>query len=95
MWGDAHTSVRDALSFQPEMTLLVGMVLLGFALMGLFRSVWSCRGPAGAHVRVALSVMMGMGTQFPGDGRYTYLLMYHYLPAWHRDRCCCSPRSTG
>ena len=41
VWGDAHALVRDALSFQPGMTLLVGAVLLGFAIMGLFRSVWS------------------------------------------------------
>lgn len=82
LWSDAHASARDALSFQPEMTLLVGVVLLSFAIMGLFRSVWSWRVRLALTLGVALSVVLGMGTRFPGGGRYTYLLLYHYLPAW-------------
>jgi hypothetical protein len=85
-WGDVHARARQALPFQPEMTLLVGLVLLGFALVGLFLSVWHWRVRLMLAVGVAVSVVLAMGTRFPPGGRYTYLELYHYLPAWSSMR---------
>ncbi len=86
LWGDAHAGARQALPFQPEMTLLVGLVLLAFALLGLFVSVWSTRTRVLLAVGVAVSVVLAMGTRFPGGGWYTYLVLHDYLPAWDSMR---------
>jgi hypothetical protein len=86
LWGDVHARARQALPFQPEMTLLVGLVLLGFALVGLFLSVWHWRVRLLLAVGVAVSVVLAMGTRFPPGGRYTYLELYHWLPAWSSMR---------
>jgi hypothetical protein len=86
LWGDIHAKARQALPFQPEMTLLVGLVLLGFALVGLFLSVWHWRVRLLVAIGVAASVVLAMGTRFPPGGRYTYLELYHYLPAWSSMR---------
>ncbi|GAA4210757.1 hypothetical protein [Actinocatenispora rupis] len=86
LWGDAHAKAREALPFQPEMTLLVGMVLLAFALLGVVLSTWSVRTRVLLVAGVAVSVVLGMGTRFPGGGRYTYLLLHDHLPAWDAIR---------
>lgn len=86
LWGDIHAKAREALPFQPEMTLLVGLVLLGFALVGLFLSVWHARVRLLLAVGVAVSVVLAMGTRFPPGGKYTYLELFHYLPAWDSMR---------
>ncbi len=86
LWGDAHAGARQSLPFQPEMTLLVGLVLLAFALLGLFVSVWSTRTRVLLAVGVTVSVVLAMGTRFPGGGWYTYLLLHDYLPAWDSIR---------
>lgn len=85
LWGDAHADARQALPFQPEMTLLVGMVLLAFALFGMFFSVWRLRARLLLAAGVALTVVLAMGTGL-GGGRYTYQLLYDYLPAWDAIR---------
>jgi hypothetical protein len=86
LWGDAHAKARQALPFQPEMTLLVGLVLLAFALLGLFLSVWSVPARVLMAVGVAVSVALAMGTRFPGGGKYTYLLLHDHVPAWDAIR---------
>ncbi|HEY3506698.1 MAG TPA: hypothetical protein VGN37_28410 [Actinocatenispora sp.] len=86
LWGDAHAQARQALPFQPEMTLLIGLVLLAFALLGVVLSTWSVRTRALLVAGVAVSVVLGMGTRFPGGGRYTYLLLHDHLPAWDAIR---------
>jgi hypothetical protein len=86
LWGSAHDSARASLSWPPEMTLLVGFVLLAFAVLGLFLSVWSVKARLLMAAGVVVSVAFAMGTQFPGGGRYTYLLLYNNLPAWDAIR---------
>lgn len=86
LWGDTHAQARQALPFQPEMTLLVGMVLVAFAVLGLFLSSWRIRTRLLLLAGVAVSVVLAMGTAFPGGGRYTYLVLYDHLPAWDAIR---------
>lgn len=86
LWGGRQATARDALSWPPEMTLLVGFAVLGFAALGLFVSVWSVRARLLMALGTAVSVVLGMGTQFPGGGEYTYAVLYHYLPAWDAIR---------
>lgn len=86
LWGSAHDSARASLSWPPEMTLLVGFVLLAFAILGLFLSVWTIKARLLMAAGVVVSVAFAMGTQFPGGGRFTYLLLYDNLPAWDAIR---------
>ncbi|MGA8118004.1 MAG: hypothetical protein WCA46_30580, partial [Actinocatenispora sp.] len=86
LWGDAHAKAREALPFQPEMTLLIGLVLLAFALLGLVVSVWSVTARALMALGVVVSVVLAMGTRFPGGGKYTYLPLHDHLPAWDAIR---------
>jgi hypothetical protein len=58
----------------------------GWALGGWLVAAWQMTLGFGLGLGLALSVMIDMGTRFPGGGRYTYLLLCHYLPAWDAMR---------
>jgi hypothetical protein len=81
IWGAAHESARAALPFAPEMTLLPGFVLYGLAIGGIFFSIWTVRQRLLLLAGVLVTGILAMGTQFFG-GRYTYLLLFEYLPGW-------------
>lgn len=86
LWGDTHAHARESLPFQPEMTLLVGVVLVAFAVLGLVLSSWRVRTRVALLIGTVVSVVLAMGTRFPGGGRYTYLELYQHLPAWDAIR---------
>lgn len=82
LWGESHAAARDSLAWQPEMVLLPGIALLGLAAAGLLVSSWRRRQRLWLALGVAVTVVLGMGTNFFG-GKYSYLLLYEYLPGWN------------
>ncbi|MBP2473379.1 hypothetical protein JOF53_002251 [Crossiella equi] len=86
VWGDTAKAARDVLTAPAEMTLLVGIALIALAAAGLAASCWRPRTRLYLVLGTALSVLLLLGTKVPGDGEYSYLLLYHYLPAWDAIR---------
>jgi hypothetical protein len=86
IWGDLHAGVRQGLFWFPEMTLLPGFALLGFALAGLFFSIWTVRQRIVLAAGVVVSVVLGLGTSTPGGGKFTYLLLGKVLPGFDELR---------
>jgi len=79
-WGEAHAAARAGMEAPAEMTLLPGLVVLVLAVAGVALSVWSVRQRTVLAGLTVLSVVLAMGTQFPGGGRFTYLVLFHHLP---------------
>ncbi|MCK2240546.1 MULTISPECIES: hypothetical protein [unclassified Crossiella] len=86
IWGDVSERGRAGLAAPAEMTLLVGLILITLAVFGLTVSAWSRKTRVWLTVGTAVSVTLALGTKVFGDGEYTYLLLYHYLPAWDAIR---------
>lgn len=86
IWGEVSERGRADLAAPAEMTLLVGIVLITLAVFGLLVSAWSRKVRFWLAVGTAVSVVLALGTKVIGDGEYTYLLLYHYLPAWDAIR---------
>ena len=84
MWGGLHEAARAVLSWQPEMALLPGFVLIGFAAAGLFFSVWPLR-PAAAARRRGGQRRLAMGTQF-FDGGLPTSRCTNTCPGWDAIR---------
>jgi hypothetical protein len=81
-WGSAHESSRALLSVPGEMDLLPGFVLYGLAAAGLVFSVWSFRVRIALLAGAVISVLLGMGTRGPGEGRFGYLILLENLPGF-------------
>jgi hypothetical protein len=81
-WGELHDVARSALPWHPEMTLLPGFALYGLAAAGLVFSVWRLRTRLLLAVGVLVSIMLGLGATFDGDGRPGYLTLYQHLYGW-------------
>jgi hypothetical protein len=81
LWGDLHAQAREALPWQPEMTLLPGFALYGLAAAGLIFSIWTVRQRLLLLAALAASIILAMGTQFFG-GKGGYLVLYRALPGW-------------
>lgn len=82
VWGRFSDEVRDMVGKSSEMRLLPGLVLILLAMLGLFVSQWPKRWRLGLAAFVALTVVLGMGTRFPGGGRYTDLVLWAHAPGW-------------
>ena len=82
LWHDAYAEPLAGLSFPAEMAVLPGFFLYGLAFAGLFVSVWSRRQRLLLGLAVVLSIMLGMGTHGPANGRLGYLLLYQALPGF-------------
>jgi hypothetical protein len=85
-WQQDHLGLRASLPSPPEMALLSGYILYALAILGVFVSAWSPRWRAALGAGVVVSVVLAMGTGFPPGGRFTYLLLYHYLPGFDAIR---------
>jgi hypothetical protein len=81
-WGDRQLTWRAGLTWQPEMVLSPGLVLIALAVVGVFFSVWPWRRRLGVLLTTAVLVVLAMGTAFPGQGRWTYLPLFHHAPGW-------------
>lgn len=82
LWGESHAAARESLAWQPEMVLLPGIALIGLAAAGLLVSSWTWRQRLWLTVGAAVTVVLGLGTNFY-DGKYSYLLLYEYAPGWN------------
>ena len=82
-WGERQLNWRAALTWQPEMVLSPGVVLLVLALTGVVFSVFPWRRRLVLVAVTALLTVLAMGTAFPwGHGEWTYLPLYRHLPGW-------------
>jgi hypothetical protein len=86
LYGEAQTDQRAALSFAPEMTLAVGGTLVVLAVGGLVAGTWPLRRRLALAASSVVLLVLAMGTQFPGGGRWTYLLLFEYAPGWEGIR---------
>lgn len=82
IYGAAHEAARDTLPVPAEMALLPGFALYGLASVGLLVSVWTLRQRLLLLAAAVASIALAMGTQFPGGGRFSYLLLYRNLPGF-------------
>ncbi|WP_203717740.1 hypothetical protein [Asanoa siamensis] len=76
VWGDLHAGVRASLGHRGETSLLPGYTLYALAALGLVVSIWTLRQRLLLAAGVIASIVLAMGTQGPGGGRYTYGLVY-------------------
>ena len=81
-WGGLQAAWRTGMTSAAEKTLLPGLVIAVLAVIGLRWSVWSVRARCGLGLSAAVFAVLALGTSAPGDGRYTYLLLFHHLPGW-------------
>jgi hypothetical protein len=81
-WGSRQLTWRAGLTWQPEMVLSPGILLITLAVTGVFFSVWPLRRRLVVLVVTAALVALAMGTAFPGGGRWTYLPLFHHAPGW-------------
>lgn len=82
LWGSVQRGPRAKLAFPAEMTLAPGAAVSVLALVGLLRGGWSRRRRVTLAGAVVVGVVFAMGTQFPGGGRFTYLVLLHHAPGW-------------
>lgn len=82
LWGATQRDARAELAFPAEMTLAPGAAVSVLALVGLLCGRWSRRRRLTLAGAVVVGVALAMGTQFPGNGRFTYLVLLHHAPGW-------------
>ncbi|MDQ1293455.1 MAG: hypothetical protein QG608_1336 [Actinomycetota bacterium] len=85
-WGERLASWRVGLGWELEMVLLPGFLLLGLAALGLALSRWPLRRRLGLGAVVVVTAVLALGTNAPGDGRWTYLPLFDYAPGWNAMR---------
>lgn len=64
-----------------EKMVFPGIVVIVFAVIGLFVSVWPRRVRIGLGIATVVVTIFALGTTFFG-GTFTYLLLWRYLPGW-------------
>lgn len=76
VWGDLFAGARADLGHRGEVSLLPGFALYGLAAVGVVLSIWTLRQRLLLAAAVIASIVLAMGTEGPGGGRYTYGLLY-------------------
>ena len=64
------------------MIISPGHVLAVLAVLGLVVSVWPLRRRLLLGLATAVATVLTLGTQAPGGGGWSYLLLYRHLPGW-------------
>lgn len=82
LYGDRQQGLRAGLSFPAEMTLAVGGTLVVLAVGGVVAGRWPLRRRLSLAAAVVVLLVLALGTQAPGGGRWTYLLLFEYAPGW-------------
>lgn len=85
-WGSIQAGWRTAMAAPAEQALLPGFVLIVLAVIGLRWSAWSVRARVGLALSAVLFAVLALGVSTPGDGRFTYLAAFRYLPGWEALR---------
>jgi len=86
LYGGRQEDQRAALGFAPEMTLAVGGTLVVLAAVGVAAGRWPRRRRWSLAGAAVVLLALAMGTQFPGGGRWAYLLLFDYAPGWEGIR---------
>ena len=86
LYGKAQEEQRAELPFAPEMTLAVGGALVALAAVGIVAGRWPLRRRVALAAATGVLLVLAMGTQFAGGGRWTYLLLFEYAPGWEGIR---------
>jgi hypothetical protein len=81
-WGDRQAADRAKLFWPPEMIVSPGHVLAVLAVLGLAVSVWPLRRRLLLGLATLVATVLTLGTQAPGGGQWSYLLLYRHLPGW-------------
>jgi len=82
LWGTAQRKARERLPFPVEMTLAPGLAVTVLAAAGALRGGWSRRRRLALVAAVVVAGALAMGTRFPGNGRFTYLVLLYHGPGW-------------
>jgi hypothetical protein len=69
-----------------EQAVMPGLGVLVIALVGLGYSVWAPRHRALLGGALVLTLVMAVGTSAPGEGRWSYLLLFRHVPGWEAIR---------
>jgi hypothetical protein len=80
-WGDWDSTVRATFPVPGEQSVLPGMALYVMAIVGLAFSVWSLQARLWMLAGVIFSIVLGLGTNGPGQGAI-YLFLLHHLPGF-------------
>ncbi|QSB05307.1 hypothetical protein [Natronoglycomyces albus] len=86
LWGEAHASAREGLTWAPEQTLLVGFTVLALAIAGLVWSCWTPRQRLFLALGLLVTLSLAMGPNFLDNGAWAYGLLYEYLPGFEAIR---------
>ena len=86
VWGALDAGLRNGMRAVPEQALMPGLVLFVLALVGLRYSAWALRHRIVLAVVVLVTAVLAAGTSAPGEGSWTYLVIFRYLPGWEAMR---------
>lgn len=85
VWADATAEVRRTLPWSPEQSLFPGVVAPTLALVGLLSGVYRRKLRLGLATGTMVMLLLSFGFRLAG-GRFTYRLLYDYLPGWQGFR---------
>lgn len=81
VWGGMQSTARAGLRWTPEMTLAPGATLLALAVLGALVGRWRWPGRVALATAAVVVAVLALGTT-PAGGRFSYLLLFDYLPGW-------------
>jgi hypothetical protein len=82
VWGKATRGIRNSLEWAPEQTLFPGIVIFGFAMFGLFWSVYRRSLRIALGVSALVLAVLSLGFAEPHSHLYPYRLLYDFAPGW-------------
>lgn len=85
-WGSLNSGLREGMRAVPEQALMPGLVLFVLAMVGLRYSAWALRQRIALAAAVLVTAVLAVGTSAPGEGCWTYLVIFRYLPGWEAMR---------
>ena len=86
VWGSLDSGLRAGMRAIPEQALMPGLVLFVLAVIGLWYSAWALRHRLALATVVLIVALLATGTSAPGEGRWTYLIIFRHLPGWEAMR---------
>jgi hypothetical protein len=82
LWHDLATGPLVVVRGERPIGILTGYLVTALAVLGLGWSIWSVRRRLILAGLLAVTLVIGLGTNFPGQGRYTFLFLYEHAPGW-------------
>ncbi len=85
-WGRPSADLREGVLGLNEKALFPGALVTVLAGVGLLAGPWSRRRTVVLAGAVVVIAVCALGTSGPWGGRFSYLLLYDYLPGWQGVR---------